>query len=409
MLTAYRFLIVVTGWGLRLLAPFHPKIRLFVHGRKEVFSTLSKHLCPDDKVIWMHAASLGEFEQGLPVLQRLAQAKPGYKRVVSFFSPSGYEVKKNTPQADVVVYLPLDTRKNAKMFLDLVHPEIALFIKYEFWPNYLVELEKRGIRTFLVSGLFRRSQLFFRWYGGFMRRRLRAFERFFLQDYASKGLLVSIGYSNVRVSGDTRFDRVLETRKQTKTLDFVTEFLEGRPCVVVGSSWEEDEVLLLPFINSYEGEAKFIIVPHHTDAARIEKLRQGISVSTVLFSEKEGKRLADYEVFIIDTVGLLASLYAYAQVAYVGGGMGTKGLHNILEPAVFGIPILIGRNYKKFPEAVELVSRRGVISVPNEWGLALALRCFLGDEGIREVAGEVTAAYVEEKSGAVDVIMGYLG
>ncbi len=408
VLLFYNFLIVLAGVALKTMALFNPKIRLFVKGRKDVFSHLSKQIQPGDRVVWMHAASLGEFEQGLPVLQRLTAEKPGYKLVVTFFSPSGYEVKKNSAQADVITYLPLDSQKNVRKFLDIVHPEIALFIKYEFWPNYLNELEKRRVRTFLVSGIFRPSQIFFKGYGGFMRRRLRAFEHFFVQDEASREQLCRIGFDNVTVSGDTRFDRVLKTREQKKSLSFIETFLQGSLCVVIGSSWEQDEALLVPFINAYEGEAKFIIAPHLTDAGHIEQLTQTLTRETVLFSEKEGKNLADYPVFILNTVGLLADVYGYADVAYIGGGMGTKGLHNILEPAVFGVPLLIGKNYEKFPEAVELVKRGGVMTIKTVTELALALNQLLHDEAKRGEAGAINVAYVEEKSGAVEKVMGYL-
>lgn len=381
---------------------------MFVAGRKRIFETLSQQIRDRDKVIWMHAASLGEFEQGLPILQRLKREKPDCKTLVTFFSPSGYEVKKNSDQADMITYLPLDTGKNARKFLTLVHPEFALFVKYEFWPNYLTELKKQNIPAFLISGVFREAHIFFKPYGGFMRKQLAAFEHFFVQEETSKTLLNGIGFYNVTVSGDTRFDRVSKTLEQDIRLPFIETFLRGKPCVVTGSSWPEDEALLVPFINSYKGNAKFIIAPHLVKASVIARLKRTLTKTTVLFSERDTEKLADQEVLIVDTVGMLSRIYRYAIVAYVGGGMGKKGLHNILEAAVFGIPVMIGKNYKKFNEAETLVALGGVVPVKSEEELALALRRFLSDETERLKRGAINAGYIRKQRGATKIIVNYL-
>ncbi|MEM9685485.1 MAG: glycosyltransferase N-terminal domain-containing protein [Bacteroidota bacterium] len=404
----YNLLLGIARLVLPLVALFHKKIRLFVNGRKYVFKVLDNAILNTDKVLWIHTASLGEFEQGLPVLYALRKEKPEHKILVTFFSPSGYEVKKNSSVADVMTYLPLDTKSNVRKFLDAVHPEFVVFVKYEFWPNYLTELKRRSIPTFLVSGIFRETQAFFKPYGGFMRKRLAGFTHFFVQEAHSKALLNSMGLTNVTVSGDTRFDRVSELPEQENSLRYIEEFLQDSPCVVVGSSWPEDAAIYLPFINGYKGHVKFIIAPHLIDPSSVAQLERSIIRKTVLFSERAGKTLSQYDVFLIDTIGLLTKIYSYATLAYVGGGMGTKGLHNVLEPAVFGIPVVIGKQFKKFNEARELVALGGVVSVKNSEELALAFQHFLTDKGNREKAGYINTGYIRKKSGATATTVAYL-
>lgn len=408
MLRLYTILIIITGVVLRIIALFNKKIRLFVLGRKTVFETLSGAIGKTDKVIWMHAASLGEFEQGLPVIKKLKKEKPDHKILVTFFSPSGYEVKKHSPEADCIVYLPLDTRKNARKFLELAHPELALFIKYEFWPNYLNALQKRNTPVFLVSGVFRKEHIFFKSYGGFMRKQLNCFTHFFVQEEHSQKLLHTIGLSNVTLSGDTRFDRVSETLQSDNTLPFIEAFLGDKPCVVIGSSWPEDEALFVPFINQHKGDTKFIIAPHLVKTASVAALKKKITRKSLLFSEKEGKSLPDYDVLIINTIGLLTKIYRYATCAYVGGGMGTRGLHNILEAVVFGIPVIIGKNYTKFNEAVTLIALGGVVSVKDEEELTLAFHRFIWDNDSRMQAGAVNAAYIREQRGSTEKIAAHI-
>lgn len=409
MLFLYNLLLVLLSPLVRVAAFFSPKIRLFVNGRKTVFATLTAALQPQDKTIWFHAASLGEFEQGLPVMEQIKLRYPGHKIVLTFFSPSGYEVRKNNTVADVTVYLPIDTKANAQKFLQLVHPERVFFIKYEYWPNYLQELKKTGIATYLISGIFRENQAFFKWYGGFYREALKTFEYFFVQHEGSKRLLQGLGYQNVAISGDTRFDRVVQILERDNRLDFMNQFKNGQTTIVIGSSWPKDEALLVQYINQSASDVKFVIAPHNIKAEQILALQQSIFRKTVLFSEKEGKNLADYQVFIIDTIGILTTIYSYADLAYVGGGFGQPGVHNLLEPATFGIPIVLGPNYSHFAEATALVHLEGCISIKNAEELQDAFDQLLANEDIRHEKGHICGTFVQMNKGATGIILNYLG
>ena len=289
MLFLYTIIVILASQVVKLLALFSPKIKLFVEGRKEVFPTLKSKISPSDKTIWFHAASLGEYEQGLPVMEAMKIKFPNHKIAVTFFSPSGFEVRKNNAIADVTVYLPLDTKKNASEFLKLVHPEMVFFIKYEYWPNYLNELKKQQIKTYLISGVFRKNQMFFKWYGGFYRNALKTFDYFFVQNESSKKLLQSIRFTNVKISGDTRFDRVVSILERDNSLDFIEQFKNNKTTIVIGSSWPKDENLLISFINKNTENIKFIIAPHNIKAEQILALQESITKKTVLFSETENK------------------------------------------------------------------------------------------------------------------------
>lgn len=383
---------------------FNDKMKLFVEGRKNVFPTLENAISTEDKTIWFHAASLGEYEQAVPVIKEMKNLFPKHKVVLTFFSPSGYEIKKNNNLADVTTYLPLDTKKNVQKFLDIVHPEWALFIKYEFWPNYLKELKQQKIKSLLISGSFRQEQVFFKPYGKWMRDYLKAFDHFFVQDEKSKKLLNSIGFLNITVSGDTRFDRVSHQIEQDNTLDFIAEFKNNQLCVVAGSTWPEDEKLLVDFINNTSEEVKFIIAPHTLKPARILKLKQLIKPKTLLFSEKEGKKLSSYRVFIIDTIGLLTKIYSYADIAYVGGAAGETGLHNILEPATFGLPIVTGKNLSKFPEAIKLQQLAGLFAVSSKEGFSTIFLKLIRDKNFRQKTGMISGHYINSNTGATALI-----
>lgn len=404
----YNILISLTGLLLRIVALFDKKIKLFVNGRKTVFAVLRQQIAPEDKVIWFHTASLGEFEQGLPVMEKVKTEFPDHKILVTFFSPSGYEVKKHSGAADIITYLPLDTRRNAKKFLDLVHPELAVFVKYEFWPNYLHLLKKGSIQTILISAIFRRDQMFFKSYGGLMRRSLQTFARFFVQDERSGELLHNIGIARVTVSGDTRLDRVTEILHRDNTLDFMEPFRNGNLCFVAGSTWPEDEEILVDFINNTTGEVKFVLAPHNIKPAHNEALKKSIRKKSVLYSERRGKDLREYEVLIVDTIGILTKIYSYADMAYVGGGMGTTGLHNILEPAVFGIPVIIGKNYGKFKEANELVALQGVLPVSGKDQFHKTLLQLTNNKEFRKETGQINAAYIKKNRGAVIQILEFI-
>lgn len=408
MLFLYNIITLLAAQLLKFVALFSPKMKLFVDGRKSVFQTLADKIQTSDKMIWFHAASLGEYEQGLPVIEAIKQQFPNHKIVVTFFSPSGYEVRKNNTFADVTVYLPLDTISNAKQFIELVHPEMAFFIKYEYWPNYLNELKKQQIKTYLISGILRENQAFFKWYGGFYRNALKTFDYFFVQNESSKTLLQSIGFNNVKVSGDTRFDRVVSILERDNSLDFIEQFKNNKTTIVIGSSWPKDEALLVNYINQSSDDVKFIIAPHNIKSEQIQELKNAITKKTILFSEKDNVNLSDSNVFIIDTIGILTKIYSYADIAYVGGGFGNPGVHNILEPATFGVPVVIGPNFSHFAEATALVNMEGCISIQNQTELNEAFDLLLHNEDERLEKGHICSTFVQMNKGATQTIMHHI-
>ena len=406
MKLAYNFLIFLASAFLPLMAVFSKKIKFFVDGRKETFSKIA--VLKNQKTIWFHAASLGEFEQARPIIEEFKTKYKKHKILVTFFSPSGYEIRQDYQLADVVCYLPLDSNKNVRRFIKEIHPTLVIFIKYEFWPNLLNELKKKEIKTILVSGILRKNQLFFKSYGAFMRNSLEAFNHFFVQDNNSKELLHNINFKNVTVAGDTRFDRVLEILKQDNSLDFMNEFKDNTYTIVAGSTWKEDEDLLINYINNEAtGSEKFVIAPHNIKRDAILELQKRIHKKTVLFSEKQGEILSEYPVFIIDTIGILTKIYAVADVAYVGGGLKT-GLHNILEPAIFGIPVVIGNKYDTFKEAIDLVKIGGCIAVKNKNEFTECLINLKKDENFRKLTGVINKKYIEDHLGATKLVMNYL-
>lgn len=405
MLFLYNLVISIAGFFLKIIALFSPKIKLFVEGRKNVFAILEEKIKPADKTIWFHSASLGEYEQGLPVIEKIKEKYPTHKIIVTFFSPSGYEVRKNNTIAVVTVYLPLDTKRNAKRFLKLVHPELVFFIKYEFWLNYLKELKTNKTPVYLISGIFRDGQMFFKWYGGFYRKALEAFTYFFVQNRSSKEKIEAIGFHNVIVSGDTRFDRVNAILERDNSLDFIENFKNNQTTIIIGSSWPKDEALLINYINQTSENIKFIIAPHNIKTDQILNLKSQITKSTLLFSEKEDKNPADYNVFIIDTVGLLTKIYSYGTIAYVGGGFGNPGIHNILEPAAFGIPIVIGPNYSNFAEATELVNLGGCMVISGQEELKQTFDQLITDQIFLKEKGQICKSYIQDNKGAANRIM----
>lgn len=400
----------MASFVIKIAALFNSKLKQGAIGRKNTFSKLKYVIKSKDKTFWFHCASLGEYEQGLPVFEALKAKHPNYKVVLSFFSPSGYEVRKNTEIADVVVYLPLDTPANTKRFLDLVNPDYILFVKYEIWPNFLHEIKKRDLKAILISAVFRKDQGFFKWYGRFMTSALFGFKHIFTQDENSKTLLESINYNSVSVSGDTRFDRVSNQLKIDNSVSFIEEFKDEKLCVVFGSSWPDDDKLYLDFINTNKNsDIKFIIAPHNIKPSYITSLKTQLNVKTICYSKlTENENLSGYKVFILDTIGYLSKVYSYADIAYVGGGAGSTGLHNILEPAVFGIPILIGKNYNKFPEAKILIDLGGVTSVANSSAFDTTLNALTTDAILRKKQGDITKSYIDSNTGAVFQIMDYL-
>lgn len=408
MLFLYSILVSLALPFLRFLAFFNPKIKLFVDGRKDVFSVLKEKINQNDNTIWFHAASLGEYEQGLPVMESMKVKFPKHKIVLTFFSPSGYEVRKNNTVADVTVYLPLDTQSNAQQFLALVHPKMIFFIKYEFWPNYLNVLNNCNVKTYLISGIFRENHAFFKWYGGFYRKALKSFDYFFVQNESSKKLVQKIGFNNVKISGDTRFDRVVSILERDNTLEFIEDFKNNQTTIVIGSSWPKDESLLINYINEASNNLKFIIAPHNIKKEQIESLKKSTSKKTILFSEKDGESLSDFQVLIIDTIGILTKIYSYADIAYVGGGFGNPGVHNLLEPATFGLPIVIGPNYSHFAEATALVHQEGCISIKNQQELNEAFDLLIQNEDERHEKGHICDTFVQMNKGATSIIINHI-
>lgn len=395
--------------GLQFASLFNEKIKKGITGRQNTFSILRKNIKTNDRTFWFHCASLGEYEQGLPLFKVLRDHFPEHKIVLSFFSPSGYEIRKNSPIANVVIYLPLDTKHNAKEFLDTVKPELTVFVKYDIWPNFLYELKKQKLRAILISANFRKNQSFFKFYGKPRREALFAFEHIFTQNEASKKLLESIHYNKATVSGDTRFDRVISQLDQDNYLEFVETFKQNKLCVVAGSTWPEDEALLIEFINrEAPRDVKFIIAPHNIKFGQIKNIQDKLLVKSVLFSEKEERSLEEAQVFIVDTIGILSKIYSFADIAFVGGALGTTGLHNILEPAVFGIPIIIGNNHSKFPEAKAMISLNGVFSISNQKELNSILIELIENPIKRSFSGNVNSNYIQSNKGALCKILSYV-
>jgi 3-deoxy-D-manno-octulosonic-acid transferase len=404
----YNILIFFIDLLLPITAIFNPKMKLFVNGRKSTFQTITSKINPSDQVIWIHCASLGEFEQGRPIIKNFKLQFPNYKIVLTFFSPSGYEIRKNYEYADVVVYLPLDTPQNVHKFINVVHPEIAIFVKYEFWPNYLKQLHKLNIKTILISGIFRENQAFFKPNFTWFRNQLRAFSHFFVQDVTSVSLLNKIGFQNVSLSGDTRFDRVFQLINSKKELPYLKTFALHSQVLVAGSTWPPDEALLTSYINQCSNSSeKFIIAPHNIKPVEIEKLKSSLQKKVVLYSQMDDQSAQNAQVIIIDSIGLLSSVYELGQIAYVGGGFGT-GIHNILEPATYGIPVLIGPKYQKFKEAVDLVKLGGCIEIKNESELFQTLHSLTQNQTLTSSKGQICKHYVLDNIGASKKILDYI-
>ena len=488
MRSSYNIAIWFYALAVRVVAFFNPKVRLMWQGEKDAYAKIESGLRDGDRVVWVHAASLGEFEQGRPLIEKLKKENPEYKILLTFFSPSGYEVRKNYAGADVIAYLPLDTARNAKRFVELVKPEKVVFVKYEFWLNYLRELRVRGIDTYIISAIFRENQVFFKWYGGIFREGLKAFKMMFVQNEESKELLKGIGVENVIVAGDTRFDRVADIAAAAKKLEIVERFVgirneelgmrngvplspsdsssnlgeqsrevqngEFLPVLVVGSSWGPDEDLLARYINERAGRMKMIIAPHEVREERIKELTEKLTCKYALYtdiqkeitdgsqqstvngqqaltpsaslvplkqgdnkicganttlnfqlfiargSKTDGSTLNSLDVLVVNTIGVLSSVYQYGQVAYIGGGFGV-GIHNTLEAAAWGMPVVFGPNYHKFQEAKELIECGAGQSIKNYEECARALDEFFEKN---EVASKAAAEYVASHTGATDVI-----
>jgi 3-deoxy-D-manno-octulosonic-acid transferase len=389
----------------RFSALLNEKARLFVKGRKNWRQTLSEEVDSNARYIWMHCASLGEFEQGRPVIEEIKKQFPEYKIALTFFSPSGYEIRKNYGLADIVMYLPLDTKRNAKDFLNLLNPEKVFFVKYEFWHFYISELKKRKIPLFVISAIFRENQQFFKnspW-GKWYRKMLFRVEHIFVQNETSGKLLEAVGVKNYTVSGDTRFDRVASIAKGFKNFPIVEKFKGNAKLIVAGSTWKPDEELLAEFINQ-NTEARIIFAPHEVSEANINRLTQLLKKPAVRFSQIENVEVESVQVIIVDSIGILSSLYKYGEIAYIGGGFGV-GIHNILEAATFGLPVIFGPNYQKFKEAVDLISEGGAFSITDFNQLQIIMNRLLNNEDALKKASEISKNYVAKNIGSTKLII----
>lgn len=405
MVVLYNFLILFMRIGFGIASLFHSKARDFVTGRKNVFETLESLFGNNrSKVIWMHCASLGEFEQGRPLIESFRKEYPDVKILLTFFSPSGYNVRRNYDQAHAVCYLPWDTASNARKLVEIVKPSLAVFVKYEYWYHYTVTLKNNRVPILSVSSIFRPGQLFFRSYGGFYRNILRHFSHFFVQNDLSLSLLRSIGIKQCTLAGDTRFDRVYQIVHQGEELPIAKKFKNDQKTFVIGSCWPQDLDVLTPFINNHE--IKFILAPHEISEDFIAGLEKVLRVKSIRYSKAAGADLEDIQVLIIDNIGMLSRLYRYGEFAYVGGAFG-KGLHNILEAACYGVPIFFGdRSYERFQEAVDLINLGGAFAVKDYDDLKSKYESLNAAENFL-LACEVTKDYVTENLGATEKIMAY--
>lgn len=387
--------------ALKIAAPFHTKAAKWVNGRKNWLEENRDTLHQLKGCIWMHCASLGEFEQGRPVVEALRKARPDIPVVVSFFSPSGFEVRKNYEGADAVFYLPLDTRRNARMLQELLEPSLVLWVKYEFWINILSELHRKEVPVILFSGIFRQDQRFFKPWGRAFRRAIRQFSAVFVQDGNSAELLKTIGV-NAHVAGDTRFDRVYDIATNGRRVDPVQRFTEGRRCIVAGSTWPADEKLLAHYLQAQD-DLCLVLAPHEVNEAHIDEIEQRFGSMAIRLSALSGQQNEGKRVLIIDQIGLLNRLYPSGQIAYIGGGFGV-GIHNTLEAAVYGIPVVFGPNYEKFKEARDLISVGGAFSIRDYDELKSSLDRLFANEARRKSAGSEAESYVKASVGATEVI-----
>ncbi len=402
----YNIFIMLYAGAVRLVALFSEKVAKMAKGEKEAFGVLAERIDPNAKYLWFHAASLGEFEQGRPLIEEIRRLHPEYKILQTFFSPSGYEVRKDYKGADVVCYLPLDTPHNVKRFIDLAHPHKAFFIKYEFWKNYLSELKKRDIPVYSVSSVFRPQQIFFRWYGQAVGYAdvLKCFSHLFVQNVDSVHLLKTIGITNTTVVGDTRFDRVLDICHKAKELPLVEAFKgENDRTLVVGSSWAPDEDIFIPYFNEHP-EMKLVIAPHVIDENHLQEITSKLTRPVVRYSQATEESVRQADCLLIDCFGLLSSIYRYGEMSYVGGGFGV-GIHNTLEAAVYGIPVMFGPNNQKFLEAQGLKACKGGFEIKDKDDFVTVMDAFLTDYKFLDKSGKNAGNYVRDHAGALEKIM----
>ncbi len=382
---------------------FNAKAKQWIYGRKHIFNTLENQI-PEGKLIWFHCSSLGEFEQGRPLIEMIKKHKKDYKILLTFFSPSGYNIRKNYAYADIVTYLPLDTPKKTEKFIRLVKPTMVFFVKYDFWFNIIKNLHKNKIPIYLISGIFNKNQLFFKRYGRWYKKILFLFDHLFVQDDDSRILLQKQGLNNVTVAGDTRFDRVYEIAQKVEKNPLIEKFKNNHRLIIGGSSWEQDENILLHYINETDNDQLcYIIAPHEINPAHINNIINKLNKKALKYSEANQNNIENYKVLIIDNVGMLSSLYQYAEIAFIGGGFG-KGIHNILEPATFGIPVIFGPCYHKFREAHDLINGQAAKTINNYDTFKKNMTLYLDNHQIMIKAGNTAAQYVKNNKGATAYI-----
>ena len=408
----YNTSIKAYGLALKLASGFNGKAKLWVDGRKDWEGQISSKIKPTDRVLWVHCSSLGEFEQGRPVIEALKEKYPNHKIAVSFFSPSGYEIRKNYPGADVIFYLPLDTKTNAEKLIQVLHPELLVLVKYEYWFNLITALHQKNIPTIVVSAIFRESQNFFKNDGNnWFAQKLNLISHFFIQNQKSKTLLDSIGIQQSTLAGDTRFDRVKQIVHQNNQLDFMDQFKDDSKLIVVGSSWPKDEDLFLSLINEKLNlDWKILFAPHNLHDKEIESYIAKLNVPVVKFSDLEStsnENLKKAKVFILNTIGILSKVYAYADITYIGGGFGA-GIHNTLEAVTYGNPVVFGPKYKKFQEAVDLIEVGGGFSIANQQEFDAIMDRLIFDENFRKSAGQNAGDFVQKSPNATAMIMDYV-
>ena len=407
MIFLYNIAIWFFKIGILIASFFSPKARKWIAGRKNIFPTIQSQIPENQQIIWFHCASLGEFEQGRPLIEKIKKELTGHQILLTFFSPSGFEIRKNYEHADYIFYLPIDSKRNAQQFLNIVKPVLAVFVKYEFWYHYLHELKKQKTPTLLISAIFRKDQIFFKSYGQFFKKMLHCFDHIFVQNEFSRTLLLQNNVKPVSLAGDTRVDRVLEISEQAKNFPKVEAFSGTSEVLLCGSTWQPDEEILIPFINEQiDFRWKYIIAPHDIKEANLKRIEKMLSVSSIRYSKANSINAAVAKVLIIDNIGMLSSLYQYGNVAYIGGGFG-KGIHNILEPIAFGLPVIFGINYQKFEEANHLVKNGGAFSISNKNELEKVM-LNLEKEVLYNIASAKAKNYILENKGATSMIFDHI-
>ncbi len=387
-----------------LVAPFNIKARRWLKGRQGIWRKIRSNIKPGDKVVWVHCASLGEFEQGRPIIEEIRKSMPEKKVLLTFFSPSGYELRKNYEGAHCVTYMPLDTRFNAWLFMNLVKPEMAFFIKYDYWYYFLRTLKKKHIPAYIVSAKFRRDQVFFKWYGTWYRSVLKFFTVLYVQNEESRRLLNVIGIKNVEVTGDTRFDRVYTISQRSVEYPWIEPFARGKKVIIAGSTWEKDEQLMINYLNNSGPDIRFIFAPHEISEKKLIRLIELIEHPTVRFTDNDKSSYLNAKVLIVDTIGHLSSLYRYGNIAYIGGGFG-RGIHNTLEAATYGLPVVFGPNYHKFLEAVEMIERKAAFTINNYEDLKLIMDQLTTDENFLTECSRLAKNYIQSNLGATRTII----